>query len=149
MDANFEMIAITFFGMEEVLSKELLDLGAQEIKKGNRSVSFKGDKGFLYKANFCLKTAIKILKPIFSKEVNNIDELYKVFNDFPWENYISTDNTFVVHSIVFGKIFTHSKYVSLKAKDGIVDRFKKKTGDRPDVSIEDPDLIININLNNN
>lgn len=149
MENNFKMIAITFYGMEEILAKELLDLGAQEIIKRNRSVSFKGDKGFMYKANLCIKTAIKILKPIFSKEVNNINELYKVFNDFPWENYISIDNTFVVESTVFGKTFTHSKYVSLKAKDGIVDRFKEKFGSRPNVSIKDPDLIINIHLNNN
>jgi putative N6-adenine-specific DNA methylase len=149
MENNFKMIAITFYGMEEILANELLDLGAQEIIKRNRSVSFKGDKGFMYKANLCIKTAIKILKPIFSKEVNNINELYKVFNDFPWENYISIDNTFVVESTVFGETFTHSKYVSLKAKDGIVDRFKEKFGSRPNVSIKDPDLIINIHLNNN
>ena len=126
MKNNFKMIATTFYGMEEILAKELLDLGAQEIIKGNRSVSFKGDKGFLYKVNLCIKTAIKILKPIFSKKVKNTNELYKVFNNFPWENYISIDKTFVVESTVFGKIFTHSKYVSLKAKDAIVDRFKKK-----------------------
>jgi len=149
MENNFKMIAITFYGMEEILAKELLDLGAQEIIKRNRSVSFKGDKGFMYKANLCIKTAIKILKPIFSKEINNINELYKVFNYFPWENYISIDNTFVVESTVFGKIFTHSKYVSLKAKDGIVDRFKEKFSSRPNVSIKDPDLIINIHLNDN
>ena len=149
MENNFKMIAITFYGMEEMLANELLDLGAQEIIQGNRSVSFKGDKGFMYKVNLCIKTAIKILKPIFSKEVKNINELYKVFNDFPWENYISIDNTFVVESTVFGKKFTHSKYVSLKAKDGIVDRFKKKFNNRPNVSIKNPDLIINIHLNNN
>ena len=149
MENNFKMIAITFYGMEEMLANELLDLGAQEIIQGNRSVSFKGDKGFMYKVNLCIKTAIKILKPIFSKEVKNINELYKVFNDFPWENYISIDNTFVVESTVFGKIFTHSKYVSLKAKDGIADRFKKKFNNRPNVSIKNPDLIINIHLNNN
>jgi len=149
MENNFKMIAITFFGMEEILAKELLDLGAQEIIKGNRSVSFNGDKGFMYKVNLCIKTAIKILKPIFSKKVRNTNELYEVFNEFPWENYISVDKTFVVESTVFGKIFTHSKYVSLKAKDGIVDRFKKKFNDRPNVSIKDPDLIINIHLNDN
>ncbi len=149
MENNFKMIAITFFGMEEILAKELLDLGAQEIIIGNRSVIFKGDKGFMYKVNLCIKSAIKILKPIFSKKVINTNELYEIFNEFPWENYISIDKTFVVESTVFGKIFTHSKYVSLKAKDGIVDRFKKKFNSRPNVSIKDADLIINIHLNNN
>ncbi|MAU58690.1 MAG: RNA methyltransferase [Flavobacteriaceae bacterium] len=149
MENNFKMVAITFFGMEEILAKELLDLGAQEIIKGNRSVTFKGDKGFMYKVNLCIKTAIKILKPIFSKKVRDTNELYEVFNNFSWENYISIDKTFLVESNVFGKIFTHSKYVSLKAKDGIVDRFKKKFNGRPNISIKDPDLIINIHLNDN
>lgn len=149
MENNFKMIATTFYGMEEILAKELLDLGAQEIKKGNRSVSFKGDKGFMYKVNLCIKTALKILKPIFSKKIYNNNELYRIFYDFPWEKLLSTDKTFVIESTVFGKVFTHSKYVSLRAKDGIVDRFKKKFNSRPSISIYDPDLIINIHITNN
>ena len=143
------MIATTFYGMEEILAKELLDLGAQEIKKGNRSVSFKGDKGFMYKINLCIKTALKILKPIFSQKIHNNNELYKIFYDFPWEKLLSIDKTFVIESTVFGNVFTHSKYVSLRAKDAIVDRFKKKFNSRPSISINDPDLIINIHIANN
>ena len=149
MENNFKMIATTFYGMEEILAKELLDLGAQEIKKGNRSVSFKGDKGFMYKVNLCIKTALKILKPIFSKKIQNNNELYRIFYDFPWEKLFSTNKTFVIESTVFGKVFTHSKYVSLRAKDAIVDRFKKKFNSRPSISINDPDLIINIHIANN
>ena len=141
--------ATTFYGMEEILAKELLDLGAQEIKKGNRSVSFKGDKGFMYKVNLCVKTALKILKPIFSKKIQNNNELYRIFYDFPWEKLLSTDKTFVIESTVFGNVFTHSKYVSLRAKDGIVDRFNKKFNIRPSISVNDPDLIINIHITNN
>ena len=149
MENNFKMIATTFYGMEEILAKELLDLGAQEIKKGNRSVSFKGDKGFMYKVNLCVKTALKILKPIFSKKIHNNNELYRIFYDFPWEKFLSIDKTFVIESTVFGKVFTHSKYVSLRAKDGIVDRFNKKFNARPSISLNDPDLIINIHITNN
>ena len=64
MDENFKMLAKTFFGFEEILEKELLKLGAKEINKGNRFVTFIGDKGFMYKANLCLRTALKIFKPI-------------------------------------------------------------------------------------
>jgi len=149
MENNFKMIATTFYGMEEILAKELLDLGAQEIKKGNRSVIFKGDKGFMYKVNLCIKTALKILKPIFSQKIHNNNELYKIFYDFPWEKLLSIDKTFVIESTVFGNVFTHSKYVSLRAKDAIVDRFKKKFNSRPSISINDPDLIINIHIANN
>ena len=51
MEGNFKMIAKTFFGFEPILAKELRDLGAMDVKEGNRMVSFVGDKGFMYKAN--------------------------------------------------------------------------------------------------
>ena len=65
MENNFKMIAKTFFGFEEILAKELQLLGAQDVEPGIRMVSFKGDKGFMYKANLSLRTALKILKPIY------------------------------------------------------------------------------------
>ena len=61
---NFKMVAKTLFGFEDLLADELVKLGAQDVEKGVRSVSFVGDKGFMYKANMGLRTAIKILKPI-------------------------------------------------------------------------------------
>lgn len=63
-EQSFEMIAKTFQGLEETLAQELTSLGADEIQIGRRMVSFCGDKEMMYKANFCLRTAIRILKPI-------------------------------------------------------------------------------------
>ena len=74
------MVAKTFFGFEEVLAKELQMLGAQDIEQGVRMVSFKGDKGFMYKANLSLRTALKILKPIYSFRAKDEKELYKVYS---------------------------------------------------------------------
>ena len=62
-EQSFEMIAKTFQGLEETLAQELTSLGANEIQIGRRMVSFCGDKEMMYKANFCLRTAIRILKP--------------------------------------------------------------------------------------
>ena len=76
MENNFEMLAKTFYGMEEILAEELLKLGATNIRKGNRLVHFVGDKGFMYKANLCLRTAIKILKPFHKFSAENEAELY-------------------------------------------------------------------------
>lgn len=64
MSEQFEMIAKTFQGLEEILAEELTALGANDIQIGRRMVSFTGDKRMMYKANFCLRTAIRILKPI-------------------------------------------------------------------------------------
>ena len=60
MRENFKMIAKTFYGFEDILEKELLTLGAKNVIKGNRYVSFYGDKGFLYKTNFSIRTALKL-----------------------------------------------------------------------------------------
>ncbi len=62
MSEQFEMIAKTFQGLEEILAEELTTLGANDIQIGRRMVSFTGDKRMMYKANFCLRTAIRILK---------------------------------------------------------------------------------------
>ena len=70
MEDNFKMVAKTLFGFENLLEKELINLGAQKIKKGIRNVSFEGDKGFMYKCNIGLRTAIKILKPIHKFKIN-------------------------------------------------------------------------------
>ena len=126
MEENFKMVAKTFFGFEEILAKELLQLGAQQIKPGNRMVSFVGDLGFLYKANLCLRTALKILKPIHTAMVQDEDALYQLFYDFPWEDFLDVDSKFVIDSVVHGTLFTHSQFASQKAKDGLVDQFRDR-----------------------
>ena len=146
MEENFKMVAKTFFGFEEILAKELLQLGAQQIKPGNRMVSFVGDLGFLYKANLCLRTALKILKPIHTARVQDEDALYQLFYDFPWEDFLDVDSKFVINSVVHGTLFTHSQFASQKAKDGLVDQFRDRYNERPSVDLNRPDLRINLHI---
>lgn len=147
-NTDFKMVAKTFFGLEEILADELLKLGAKKINIGVRNVSFYGDKGFLYKANLSLRTAIRILKPIVVFDVNDDKELYSSFFNFNWEDYMSVDNTFAIDSVLNSDFFTHSLYVSQKAKDGIVDRYRKLFKTRPSVDSINPDLKINIHIRN-
>ncbi|MCG9972050.1 THUMP domain-containing class I SAM-dependent RNA methyltransferase [Christiangramia crocea] len=149
MANNFKMIAKTLYGFEAILAKELLDLGAMDIKQGNRMVSFVGDKGFMYKANLCLRTAIKILKPYESFKVNSEQELYDNIKLLPWEDFLDVNGSLAIDTAVHSDIFTHSQYVALKAKDAIVDRFRDRYGKRPDVDLDFPDLRINIHIENN
>ena len=150
MNDNFKMVAKTFYGFEEILSKELLKLGAQNIEKGSRSVSFYGDKGFMYKANLSLRTAIKILKPIKSFKFKDQDDFYNKIYKVDWEKYLDKDGSFLVSSIVFhSNLFNHSKYVSLKVKDAVVDRFRDLFKCRPNIDLIQPDLKINIHINKN
>jgi putative N6-adenine-specific DNA methylase len=143
---NFKMIAKTFFGFEEILAKELQLLGAQEVEIGTRAVGFKGDKGFMYKANLSLRTALKILKPIYHFRAFNEQSLYKGIQGIDWSKYLEANQTFVIDSTIHSDHFKHSQFVSQKAKDAIVDQFRDKTGQRPSVDKDFPDLRINIHI---
>ena len=143
---NFKMIAKTFFGFEEILAKELQLLGAQEVEIGTRAVSFKGDKGFMYKANLSLRTALKILKPIYYFKATNDQNLYKGIQGIDWSKYIGENQTFVIDTTIHSDNFKHSQFVSQKAKDAIVDQFRDKTGQRPSIDKDFPDLRINIHI---
>jgi putative N6-adenine-specific DNA methylase len=146
MGHNFEMVAKTLFGFEDLLANELKNLGALNIQKGMRMVSFEGDNGFMYKANLGLRTAIKILKPIHHFEVKNEDDLYQGIYKMDWLRFMNENQTLAIDATVFSDYFNHSKYVSLKCKDAIVDQFRFRKGTRPNVDIESPDLRINIHI---
>ena len=143
---NFKMIAKTFFGFEEILAKELQQLGAQDVEIGTRAVSFKGDKGFMYKANLSLRTALKILKPIYYFKATNDQNLYKGIQGIDWSKYFGDNQTFVIDTTIHSDNFKHSQFVSQKAKDAIVDQFREKTGQRPSIDKDFPDLRINIHI---
>ena len=146
MDNNFKMLAKTFYGMEKLLAKELKQLGATEVSEGTRLVHFTGDKGFMYKANLCLRTAIKILKPIFEFRADNENVLYEKLYQFDWNAILSGDQTFAIDSVVHGKVFTHSLYVTQRCKDAIVDRFKNDHGKRPSVDTRNPDIRFSLHI---
>lgn len=145
-EQSFEMIAKTFQGLEEVLAQELTTLGANDIQIGRRMVSFSGDKEIMYKANFCLRTAIRILKPIKHFVAKDADEVYEQIKAIHWEDILDVNRTFAVDAVVFSEEFRHSKFVSYKVKDAIVDYFREQSGKRPSVRINKPDVLLNIHI---
>jgi len=140
------MLAKTLFGFEEILARELRNLGASNVVEGVRSVSFEGDTGFMYKANLCLRTAIKIIKPIHSFPVRDEKDLYKKIYNMDWHAYLTADTTFAIDTTINSDNFTHSLYVSQKVKDAIVDKFRDIDGRRPSVDIKFPDIRLNIHI---
>ncbi|UUC45416.1 THUMP domain-containing class I SAM-dependent RNA methyltransferase [Flavobacterium cerinum] len=145
---DFKMVAKTFFGFEEILAKELQVLGAQKVEQGTRMVSFVGDKGFMYKANLALRTALKILKPIYHFRAVNEQSLYKGIQGIDWSQYLSVHQAFVVDVTLHSDYFSHSQFVALKTKDAIVDQFRDRFGKRPNINKDFPDLRINIHIQN-
>jgi len=149
MGKTFKMIAKTMAGLENVLAEELIRLGADNLEIGVRMVSFEGDLALMYKANFHCRTALRILKPIHTFTAKNTDEIYEEIKKMKWFEYMTEKNTFAIDSVVFSKIFSHSKFVAYRTKDAIVDYFTAKTGKRPSVSVSNPDLYINIHIAHN
>lgn len=143
---NFKMVAKTFFGFEEILATELTKLGAQRVESGTRMVSFYGDKGFMYKANLALRTALKILKPIKQFKVFNEKSLYLGVKSIDWSDYLNVSQSFVIDTTVSSDYFNHSQFVALKSKDAIVDQFKEAFNKRPNIDKNHPDLRINVHI---
>ncbi len=144
---EFKIIAKTFQGLEEILAKELINLGANNVEIGRRMVAFTGDKEMLYKANFCTRTAVKVLKPIKEFKAKDADEVYEEAKKIDWEKYMDVKSTFLVDSVIFSENFRHSKFVAYRVKDAIADYWREKSGgDRPNVVISNPDLRVNVHI---
>ncbi|MCM1347788.1 MAG: THUMP domain-containing protein [Firmicutes bacterium] len=145
---QFEMVAKTFQGLEEVLAEELRSLGALNVEPGLRMVSFEGDKAMLYRANMCCRTALRILKPIYKFIARNPDELYELIKAYDWSRVLSLDKTFSIDTVANSEEFNHSRYATYRVKDGIVDYFRDKIGpeSRPRVRLQDADVRINVHI---
>ncbi len=146
MENTFSMVAKTFKGLEPVLRDELLSLGAENVEMGTRMVSFEGDLELMYRANLCLRTALRILKPIEKFTANDPDELYDIVRDIAWEKYMTPQTTFAIDTTVNSEDFNHSRFVTYRVKDGIVDHFRDLQGERPSIRVAGYDLLFNVHI---
>ena len=144
--ATFLFFFKTFKGLEEVLAQELIELGANDVQLERRAVSFRGDKALLYRANFCLRTAIRILVPIVSFKAKDTDELYQQLRRLDWSQYMKVDSTFAIDATVYSDAFRNSRFVTYRAKDAIADYWVENAHKRPNVSTQTPDLLFNIHI---
>ena len=135
-------------GLENVLAEELTSIGAQNVEPLYRAVSFEGDKALMYKANYCCRTALRILKPVTSFVARNEMALYNNIFKIQWHEIFNINETFAIDAVTSGNYFTHSQYAALKVKDAIADEFRQHFGARPSVDVENPDLRINVHIEN-
>ena len=149
MTNEFPLLAKTFYGLEEVLAKELVNLGANNVEIQRRAVSFTGDLAMMYRANLSLRTASRVLKPIATFKAINADEVYEAVKEIKWEDFLTVKSTFLIGATVNSEDFRHSKFVAYRVKDAIADRFTEKYGKRPSVRLTNPDLFINVHISHN
>lgn len=146
MEETKEMTAKCQAGMEDILQRELMELGATDVRTGRRAVYFKGDTKLLYAANYRCRTALKILVPIFQFTASSPEELHAEAMNKPWEKIMRCEQTFSTEASVHSPHFTHSKYAALKLKDAIADSFRKHMNKRPSVDPKKPDVAFNLHI---
>ena len=146
---EFEMVAKTFKGLEEILATELVELGANNVQLQRRAVSFTGNLEMLYKANLHLRTASRVLKTIATFKAENPDDVYEQVKKIDWEKFMKVDTTFAIDSTVYSEVFRHSKFVAYRVKDAIADFFMEKYDKRPSVRLDNPQLMVNIHIAHN
>ena len=154
-ERTFEMLAKTFKGLEEILAKELIELGADEVQMERRAVRFRGDKALLYRANLCLRTASRVLVPIRTERMKAKGEklkpedwLYEQAKSIDWSRYMTPETTFSIDATVYSDTFRNSRFVTYRVKDAIADYWMERANRRPNVKLTEPDLFVNIHIAN-
>ncbi|MBI35918.1 MAG: RNA methyltransferase [Flavobacteriales bacterium] len=144
-----EIVAKTFAGLEELLAVEIKEAGGKNLQSIKRGVKFEGDEEVLYRCLFSLRTVLRLLIPVFKFKAHTEKDLYFKVKKLPWEDFLDVNQTFAIDCIAHSKVFNHSKFVSLRVKDAICDRFRANSDDqRPSVNVKNPDLPINVHINN-
>ncbi|WP_372950418.1 class I SAM-dependent RNA methyltransferase [Mariniphaga sp.] len=147
---KFKLTAKTVTGLEPVLAKEIEAIGGKNIKEGIRAVFYEGDLELIYKSNYFLRTAIRILKEIAVFQFRDIDQFYLRCKEVNWLKYFTVNQSFAVSSAVSqSKEFRNSMFASLKVKDAIADHFREKKGTRPNVDTQNPEIFIHVHINKN
>lgn len=138
--------AKTLSGLEPALAAELKALGATGIRELKRAVTFDGDLRMMYRANYELRTALRILMPIYSFPAYNERNLYEGIREIDWSELMRVDDTLAVDAITQGEVFRHSQYAGLLTKDAVVDQFRERYDRRPNVNTAAPTLRINVHI---
>ncbi|MCF8225532.1 MAG: methyltransferase [Bacteroidales bacterium] len=139
--------AKTLKGLENVLAEELMELGALDVHPVNRGVNFNGSTAILYKSNIYLRTALRILMKIKSFKAGTEQQLYNQVKSIDWSEYMTFKHSFAIDAVSFSEKFRNSHFIELKVKDAIADQFREKTSIRPSVDKKNPDVRINVHVN--
>lgn len=135
--------------MEELGAAELSELGATEVQPVYRGVWFRTDLEHVYKINYQTRLLTRVLAPLLTFDCHSANYLLKTASKIEWDRFLSPRQTFAVFASVANSNINHSHYAALVLKDAVVDYFRDKAGARPDINKENPDVWINLHLENN
>ncbi|MFT4758635.1 MAG: putative N6-adenine-specific DNA methylase [Paraglaciecola sp.] len=142
-----KIIAKTLQSLENVLAKEIEGIGGTNIQVLKRAVQFDGDLKVLYRANLELRTAVRVLVAFKEFRTKHENHLYGKIMEIDWAEHIGMEDTFAIDAVTKSAYLDHSKYLAHKIKDAIVDQFRNRFGERPNVDVRNPTLRLNVFLN--
>jgi putative N6-adenine-specific DNA methylase len=134
--------------LKEAGAQELAELGAEDVRPEFSGINFRADNPTLYRINYLTRLISRCLAPLVSFACPDTDTLYQKARQIRWEDFFRPDQTFAVTGNVSDSAISHSKFAALRLKDAIVDHFKATAGQRPDVSVREPDIQLNLHIRN-
>lgn len=132
--------------LEDQLMEELFTLGARETVKSTAGVSCRGDLETAYRICLWSRIAGRVLLKIARFRASTMDEVYSGAGKVNWALHMEADTAFAVQANLIGSELKNENFAALKVKDAVVDFFREKTGKRPDVDTDNPDIRINLNV---
>ncbi|MHB9004344.1 MAG: THUMP domain-containing protein, partial [Coriobacteriia bacterium] len=144
MTAPLTLFAPAPLGLEALLAAEITSLGGARVRAARAGVSFEGPLETAYRVCLWSRLASRVLVRIAEVPAGSPEELYDSVYALAWEDHMNVDGTLAVDFTASRSPITHTKYGALKVKDAIVDRFRDRTGTRPNVDVVAPDLRINV-----
>ncbi len=139
----------TFYGLEDVLADELKELGFPDSTKLNRAVQIEGEWEDVYFLNLHVRCAISVLVELRKFAVKTEKDLYTEAKKINWSSLFNVKKTFAVKGAIHSTLFNHSQFPFLLIKDAIVDHFRDVKGERPDINVKTPQIVVDLYVREN
>ncbi len=138
-------------GLESVCRDELEALGIHSLEELPGGVRFEGDLETIYRVNLHSRVGMRLLVELADFKCRNQQDLYEGAIRYNWSGIMEPDQTFAVRGYLhkFHPNLKNSQFAALKIKDAIVDRFRRKTGKRPSVDRQRPQVEITYHITPN
>ncbi|MCI5221502.1 MAG: 23S rRNA (guanine(2445)-N(2))/(guanine(2069)-N(7))-methyltransferase, partial [Candidatus Electrothrix sp. AR4] len=143
----YNFVATCGAGLENLVKEEIFSLGGKEPMTSPGAVKWQAtDLASAYRACLWSRFSSRILLQLAQFEAATPEALYEEAGKIDWSKHFSGDTTFAVYCTLVKSELTHSHYASLKIKDAVVDQFRSRTGERPDIDVQKPGIRINLHV---
>ena len=146
---SYTLVATCAAGLESLVHEEIASFGGQEIVQARGIVTWQGDLVSGYRACLWSRFASRILLQLAEFPAADDTELYDQCSTINWQEHMDNNSTFAIDCTLSDSAITHSQYAALRVKDALVDQFRERSGERPSVQVERPDLQIRLHIHSN